>query len=64
MTKEEFQNLLDQGKELYLESERITYYKFEDSVYIFQEDEHGNGMTLGALNLEAELDYENMKVKS
>jgi hypothetical protein len=64
MTKEEFRNFLKEGKEVYLESERITYYMCKDVIYVFKEYEHGNGITLGVLNLDAGLDYKNMKVKS
>lgn len=63
MTKEEFHKFLEEGKEVFHESDRITYYIYKGGIYVFKEDEHGNGITLGVLDPEAELDYENMKVK-
>lgn len=65
MTKEEFEKyILEENKEVYLESERLTYYNFEGKIFVFKENKFGNGITLGQLNTEIELPYEKMVLKN
>lgn len=46
MTKEEFYNYLADGKEIYLESDMLTFYMCKHNIYIFKETKNGHGITL------------------
>ena len=64
MTKEEFNQYLLDGKEVYLPLEKLTYYMYNNNIYVFKETKHGHGITLGMLDETQELKYEEMQVKN
>jgi hypothetical protein len=63
MKKEDVINALNNGKEIYYKDLNVIIYQYKNNYYMYKLRSDDTGITLGMIDFNQDLNWENMKIK-
>jgi hypothetical protein len=63
MKKEDVINALNNGKEIYYKDLNVIIYQYKNNYYMYKLRSDNTGITLGMIDFNQDLNWENMKIK-
>jgi hypothetical protein len=63
MKKEDVINALNNGKEIYYKDLDVIIYQYKNNYYMYKLRSDDTGITLGMIDFNQDLNWENMKIK-
>ena len=63
MKKEDIINALNNGKEIYYKDLNVIIYQYKDNFYMYKLNDNGTGITLGVIDFDQDLNWENMEIR-